>query len=332
MSRQLFAYHPILGYRYIPGIRARVRHESGGYNVKCNQAGFRCEHELTPKAREGTFRVLLFGDSFTAGDGVSNKHRFGDLLEQRMDGLEVLNFGLPGSGTDQQYLAFREYAKDLEYHLLVICPFVENIQRIVATHRKTVNFTDGKLVERAKPFFSLEDGELVPHHIPCPKETRAAQASNSRTTDDTLRKYVRKLYDRFPGLSRAVNRIRNTRWPIAYEDPRSPTWLLMKRILEKWIEDSNTEVIVCPLPLFAHIDKSFSADGIRSRFAELAKNEKVTVADILPHLWRMTEKERWALIYHGDQHPSKRGHAAIAESLEPYVKKFHEQWRRRSKA
>ena len=94
------------------------------------------------------------GLSFTAGDGVSNRHRFGDVLEKRLGNVEVLNFGLPGSGTDQQLLTFREYAKDLEYDLLLICPFVENIERIVATHRKTVNFSDGKLVEVYRPVWS----------------------------------------------------------------------------------------------------------------------------------------------------------------------------------
>jgi hypothetical protein len=330
LTRQLFSYHPVIGYRFIPGIRARVRHESGGYNVRCNRAGFRCEHEVTPKPKEGVFRVLLFGDSFTAGDGVSNQHRFGDVLEQKISGIEVLNFGLPGSGTDQQYLAFEEYAKGIEYHLLLICPFVENIERIVASHRKTVNFADGKLVERAKPYFTLENGELVLHHNPCPKETRAAEADDWRATDDPLKRNVRKLYDRFPGFSRAVKRIRNIRYPMAYEDPQSPAWLLMKRILEKWIEESNSEVVVCPLPLYAHIDKAFSAEGIRSRFAELAKNDKVTVADILPNYWRMSPEERFGLVYHGDEHPSRRGHEVIAESLEPYVRKFYERWRRNS--
>ena len=330
MTRQLFAYHPLIGYRFIPGIRARVRHESGGYNVRCNRAGFRCDHEVTPKPKEGTFRVLLFGDSFTAGDGVSNKHRFGDLLEQKISGIEVLNFGLPGSGTDQQYLAFEEYAKPIDYHLLLICPFVENIERIIASHRKTVNFADGKVVERAKPYFTLEEGELVLHHSPCPKETRPAEADDWRATDDPLKRNVRKLYDRFPGFSRAVKRIRNIRYPMAYEDPESPAWLLMKRILEKWIDESKSEVVVCPLPLYAHIDKAFSAEGIRSRFSELAKNDKVTVADILPTYWRMSPEERYGLVYHGDEHPSRRGHEVIAESIEPYVRKFYERWRRNS--
>lgn len=75
MQRQIFEYHPVIGYRFIPGITARVPHESGGYLIKANQAGFRSDHEVTREKPSGVFTVLLFGDSFTAGDGVSNQYR-----------------------------------------------------------------------------------------------------------------------------------------------------------------------------------------------------------------------------------------------------------------
>jgi lysophospholipase L1-like esterase len=287
---------------------------------------------VTPKPPKGKFRVLLFGDSFTAGDGVSNQYRFGDLLERRMPGVEVLNFGLPGSGTDQQYLAFLEYAKELAYDLLVICPMVENIERNVTTHRKLVNFSDGKYVERAKPYFLIEEGALVIHHVPCPREIRATDAYDWHATDNPVRKYARKLYDRYPGFSRVVKRIRDVRYPKAYEDPQSAAWLLMKRILERWVEQSTSDVVICPLPLYSHIDKSFAADGIRRRFAEIEQNPRVTVADILPDYWRMTPAEIRELVYRDDQHPSRRGHEAIAASLDPYVRRFYEQWRTRSES
>ena len=106
--RQIFKYDPIIGYRYIPGLRARIPHEGGGYLFQVNSSGFRCRHDFTPRKKEGKRRILLFGDSFTAGDGVSDGKRFGDILEELIPDLEVYNFGLPGSGTDQQYLAYRE--------------------------------------------------------------------------------------------------------------------------------------------------------------------------------------------------------------------------------
>src|ERR1700755_2605937 len=111
MSIQLFEYHPVIGYRFIPGLKTRLEHEGGGYLVRTNDAGFRSEHEYTKAKTPGKFRILLFGDSFTAGDAVSNKHRYGDVLETLLPDIEVYNFGLSGSGTDQHYLIWREIAR-----------------------------------------------------------------------------------------------------------------------------------------------------------------------------------------------------------------------------
>ena len=65
IDKQLFEYHPIIGYRFIPNLQTRVQHESGGYLVKVNSLGFRSEIEFNKLKKEGYKRVLLFGDSFT---------------------------------------------------------------------------------------------------------------------------------------------------------------------------------------------------------------------------------------------------------------------------
>lgn len=327
MTQQLLAHHPVVGYTFVPHLHTRVAHEGGGYAVECNGAGFRCQHEFTPRSSAGTFRVLLFGDSFAAGEGVDNRDRFGDLIERRLHGLEVLNFGLSAAATGQQYLAFREFAKDLEYDLLMICPLVDNIDQNVTPGCKLVSFSDGTFVERAKPYFVIERGEPVVRNVPCPAEARATEPDDWRASGGRLRRCARLVYDRFPGLSRAVKRFRDIRHPKAYENAQDPAWLLMKRILERWVEESHSPVLICPLPLFGHIDRAYAADNIRMRFAELALGGKATVADILPDYWRMAPSERRGLVYPGDEHPTRRGHQAIADSLEPYVRRFREAWR-----
>src|SRR5215212_10148414 len=120
--RSVTQHHPAIGYTFIPGVKARVRlpNEETAYLVRANARGFRCDHEFVAEKRGGTRRALLFGDSFTAGDGVSNGKRYGDLLEQLIDGLEVYNFGLPGTETDQQYLAYQELAVGLEHDVLIL--------------------------------------------------------------------------------------------------------------------------------------------------------------------------------------------------------------------
>lgn len=165
MQRSLFEYHPVLGYRFIPGLKTRVAHEGGGYLVQVNGSGFRCRHEVTREKPPGTRRILLFGDSHTAGDGMSNGKRFGDILETLLPGTEVLNFGLPGTGTDQQYLAYREFAAGVDHDLLLLIVQIENIQRVAARYRY-YNDEQGRRVLYAKPYYELRDGQLSLHHVP----------------------------------------------------------------------------------------------------------------------------------------------------------------------
>jgi carbamoyltransferase len=133
MNRIQFEYHPIVGYKFIADLRSRIQHEGGGYFVKTNNLGFRSDTNFQ-EGKAGKKRILVFGDSFTAGDGVSNKFRYTDLLEKDCD-CEVYNFGLPGSGTDQQYLLYKEYAPKFDHDLLIISVLVENIRRVNAQYR-----------------------------------------------------------------------------------------------------------------------------------------------------------------------------------------------------
>lgn len=334
MSRNLFEYHPTLGYRFIPGIRARIRHESGGYTVRCNRAGFRCEHEVTQQKPPETFRIILFGDSYTAGDGVSNGYRFSDRIESQFEHMQVLNFALPGSGTDQQYLVFREYARHIEYDLMLLCPLVENIRRNMVSSHITLNTTDGVLVKRTKPYFLSNGEHLKLHNTPVPKEV--APVLESEIKNDTnakgplylrLQGAVRSLYQRYPGFHCFMQRVCDIRSPIEYEDPKNPGWQLMKAILSTWAQESTTNVVICPLPTFSHVFKCMRADSYRQRFAELATPPHVEVVDILPEFWQLDGRQRKHCRFRVDDHPSRLGHQVIADALIRSVQKHYDRWK-----
>lgn len=337
MGRNVFEYHPSLGYRFIPRITARIRHESGGYTIRCNQAGFRCEHEATPRKTAGRFRILLFGDSYTAGDGVSNGHRYGDLLESKLDRAEVLNFGLPGSGTDQQFLAFREFCAGMDYDLLLVCPFVENIRRNVTAHRVTLGTTDGQLVRRPKPYFLLKDAKLELHNSPVPREVEpveneyedviAATTVGKSTPRRLLNQWARPLFERYPEFRGFMQRLRGVCDPPEYEDPNHPSWLLMKAILLAWTAESAAPVIICPLPTPGHFQRHLRAQGYRRRFSELAAEGGADLADIVSEFWRLHAAERRKCQFPNDPHLNQRGHQVVAEALIPHVRKHYDRWR-----
>ncbi len=333
MSRKLFEYHPVIGYHFIPGIKARIDHEGGGYLVRVNAAGFRCDHELTPEKPPGTKRILIFGDSFTAGDGVSNKDRYSDLLERLLPGTQVLNFGLSGSGTDQQFLIFREYAAGLDYDLAVLAVQAENIRRVANRYRPFAD-ENGRLLLVAKPYYTLDaDGRLALHHVPPPKEPidpeqlpeserqhvdwagREGNHALLRKAINTLGPWAKTLAQKLTGYQPYPE----------YDDPDNADWRLMNAVLRNWIGHLKRPVVVFAIPYFAYVEETSSSAGFEARMRELADWPQVIVHQALHDLRQYPKDERRRFRFERDTHPTVSGHKALAESLAKAVRPILQQ-------
>jgi carbamoyltransferase len=326
MARQIHEYHPVIAFRFIPGIKARIPHEGGGYLIRVNNMGFRCDHDFVPNKRAGVRRVLLFGDSFTAGEGVSNGKRYGDLLEQKIHDLEVYNFGLPATGTDQHYLAYREYAQGIEHDLLVISVFVENIRRVVAHYRLFLN-EKGEDAYYVKPYFELVDGSLELKNIPpskepvyitdIPEDERKAIDRGGRFY--TLRKIATKT-----GIKKLAQKLSHYQPLPEYNNPDSPAWQLMAAILEDWIRKSPKPVLLTLIPLYQYIEETSDPSQCQARFQELAARLGCAFHNPLADLQSYSLVQRRMFRFQKDQHLTKEGHEALAESLVPVVTRLME--------
>jgi len=327
MSRQQFQYHPASGYTFIPGLKARIDHEAGGYLVQVNASGFRCKHDFDKPKEKDRFRILLFGDSYTAGDGVSNKYRYGDRLEGLLPNVDVFNFGLPGSGTDQHYLLFHELTKEMSYDLVVIAVLVENIRRVNSRYRPYAS-EDGSHRFMAKPYFSLDpQGELQLHHSPAPPDPVALQdlpEEEARFVDQggdrvILRKLINKLGPRVKELAQKATQYQ----PVpGYDQADNPDWLLMKAILQRWISEVGTPIILFPIPLYQFVEETSSPTAYQNRFAELHAPPHVQVHDPLPHLQTFTKEQRRGFRFEKDVHPTPEMHDALANALATAVRPF----------
>lgn len=327
--RQLYEYHPVVGYRFIPNLKARIPHEGGGYLVHVNEQGFRSNRPFVKEAAPGVRRVLFFGDSFTAGDAVSNHQRYSDLLEARLsnalDGpVETYNFGLSSTGTDQQYLAWREFAQGVEHDVLVIAVFVENIRR-VAAHYRPHRDADGQERIYAKPYFTLDGERLQLHNVPpraTPYEMEELSAAEQNVVDKGGRfAFLRKVVNAV-GAKDAVQRLTRYQPLPAYDTPDTPDWRLMRAILSEWVRAAPRPVVLMPLPLPQHLDQSCDPGPYQARFAELAAELKCTLHDPLPALLNYGAKERRGFRWEIDIHFTPEGHRALAESLAPVLERL----------
>lgn len=327
MDIQLFQYHPIIGYHFTPDLKTRLEHENGGYLVRINSTGFRSEREFTKEKSQDKFRILLFGDSFTAADGVSNKYRYSDVLETLLPDTEVYNFGLPGTGTDQHYLVYKEIAKDFEHDLIIIAVQVENIRRIVARHREGQS-SSGENILIAKPYFEVSsDGNLELKNTPVPKEPIKLEDLSDGEVEHVdrggkmplLRSVINKMGGRVKNLALQISHYQ----PLPeYDDQNGKDWHLMKAILQKWTNEIKKPVIIVPIPLYHYIEEIASAESYRKCFAELNELENVKLHDPFDEYLKVPKQERRDFRFKNDIHPTPAHHRFLAESLAKVVQKF----------
>jgi lysophospholipase L1-like esterase len=323
MWNSLTKYHPRVGFTMMPSVKSRVAWETGGYLVRTNAAGFRSDQEFIRERTAGKFRAILFGDSQTAGDGVANQRRYSDVLASEVPNLEVFNYGLPGTGTDQHYLAYQDCA-DVEHDLVIIGMHVENIVRVAS---RFAAFADahGNEAIYAKPYFALDGGRLSLHHIPVPKAplVRGQMSREDAAHVDRGVPYapLRSLAKRL-GVRDLLQKLTRFQPVPDYDSAENPNWQLLRTILSSWIRDSRVPVLVFLVPMWPFVEGSSDPAGYQARYRELAAETGCLLHDPLDDLWNASAEERRGFRFPVDTHLSATGHAALAKSLAPAIQRI----------
>lgn len=322
--RQLFEYHPVVGYRFIPNLKARIPHEGGGYLLQANEAGFRSNRPFVKERTTGRRRVLFFGDSFTAGDSVPNHQRYTDLLEARIPASEVYNFGLSSTGTDQQYLVWREFAQGIECDLVVISVFIENVRRVLSRYWPHYDEA-GDQHMYAKPYYTLEREQLQLHHVPPrpnPLDAHELSPELRSVLDNVVRfPLLRKVVIAL-GIKETIQRLIHYQAVPEYNACDTPGWQLMRAILTQWIRSIDKPVVIMPIPPSQYIDGICDPSSYQARFAELSTELGCTLHDPLPELLQYSPEQRRRFRWEKDSHFTPQGNDALALSLTPVIEKL----------
>jgi carbamoyltransferase len=330
--RMVMQYHPRIGYLYVPNLRARIPNEAGGYLIRTNSQGFRSNGEFSTE-RTTRPRVLVFGDSYTAGDGCDNAQRFTDRLAATLD-AEVYNFGVSGTGTDQQLLIFEEFAARIEADVVLLCVTVENIQRIQVGHRESIDRVSGRRILVPKPYFTLDGSQLRLNHAPVPVQRpdveshpAVARPHNGAIPwrDRPVEWYRRSprlkglrghIQSRFLSLQgRVLRHMRYQPYP-DYKSPYSSGWRLMRAIIERFHAGVGPiPLLIVPVPTYF-----FFLHKLRPVYQDLfqsldAPDRGLHVADVTTPLMNLPDRVRPALCFRHDTHFSPFGHEQMAHLL-----------------
>lgn len=336
MPHTLMRYDPEVGSLYTPNLKLRVAADKGGYLVRTNAAGFRSEHEFAAERTPGKFRALVFGDSQTAGDGVPNRKRFSDLLESKNAGLEVYNYGLSATGPDQHFLVYQKQGA-IKHDLLIIVVSAENIRRVCYTIFASPD-TKGLVRYYSKPYYEFSNGNLEIRNVPVPK-----QIWSDQTLPDEHKSHVYSFHEanlfahltkkKIPGprLPKAFAPVREfirnaiARSPMLqmlpeYSKPNSPEWLLLRAILEKWINLSPTPVLLVTIPHYITFITGRDPTRYRARFRELADAAGCHYYDFLPDVLKLSNNDRRQLWSDWSAHIAAPAHELLAERLTPAIR------------
>jgi lysophospholipase L1-like esterase len=98
----VFKHDPELGWAPMPNSSGEF-HGSRAISIAHNSLGLR-DVELGPDPRP---TVMVVGDSLVWGYDAQADERFTELLRHQLPNLRIVNAGIPGYGTDQEYLLLR---------------------------------------------------------------------------------------------------------------------------------------------------------------------------------------------------------------------------------
>lgn len=243
----------LLGYAHLENQRLTYRQE-GFSESKTNSLGFR-EREFHLQKTPGITRICVLGDSMTVGMEVQPDQTFSRLLENRLNKqcsskYEVLNCGMSGYGTGQEYLLFRQRVEQLKPDLVVLAYNLGDI--------------DDNVFPRAgmnppRPLFRVEDSKL---------HTDLSQVSNWFASNDA------RFYSSFEWLrkeSRILAVLNKLNLDLSNADPlyRKFTGLVGSPLSFVW----NGILCVLPPPPQAKIDPAFLHVDLGVAFPEGNKKE-----------------------------------------------------------
>jgi len=341
---------PVLGWTLRPGLTAWFKRE-GGALVEVNAAGRRDQHVPIGKP-EGVYRIAVLGDSYSEAFQVEREQAYWALLPGRLQGcgfglgkrFEVLNFGVSGYGTAQEYLVLASRAI-LYQPDLVLLQFTNG--------NDVMNNSSALEPEKYRPFFVMQaDGRLRVDDsfasAPGFRRSLSLPLTLLRHASDRSRllQLLRDWRSALPVPSAAVaaSGVEQGLEPVVLAPPRdskwSEAWLITEALIGMTADyalrnGARFLLFSVPYAIQVHPDPKVRSQLQRKlgvehllypdqRLAEFGKRNGVPVLPLAPPMQRLAE-ERGAF-FHGFEnvgigrgHWNAEGHRVAAELIAQHV-------------
>ena len=240
---EAFQFDPELGWAPVPNAAAQQTSGNRTISVRHNSLGLR-ERELSDIAPD---RFLFLGDSFTYGYDAEANERFSDLLQKALPRYGIVNAGVSGYGTDQQFLLMKRLWNEINPKYVVLMFCVDN--------DRDDNTSSYRYRKYHKPYFvRTGDGEWQVRGYPLPRPSRDDNSDSAWLGHFALVRFVvdasRALRNReiivpdptedVIGMMRRTVEARGARLVVGLQrhEPRLETYLQAQKIPYTTFEDA----------------------------------------------------------------------------------------------
>jgi lysophospholipase L1-like esterase len=278
--------------------------------VDINSEGFR-DYEYTENKKDGIYRIVGLGDSFTFGFGVPFEDTYLRVLEKKLNQsscgqkrYEIIKTGVPGYCLLQEFLFFKE--KGIHYNPDLVL----------------IGFDINDHIDSIEPFDTVYDGFLIKRDSlksPLLKE-RIFIYNNLQSIylfSKTLRIIKNKLFKTKEMKILSDEKVR--------EKYKNQALSITKRILKEMkelCEERGIDLFLFFIPhksqIHPDIQKpiaySYYFENLESFLAEVCKREKIAYINMLPDFKRASEQGR-QLYFNIDGHWNSEGHRLASELI-----------------
>jgi hypothetical protein len=301
--------HPEFGVWHAPGLS--YEHKTSCYHVtyRANSVGAR---DVERTRRSDRPRVVVLGDSFFEGWGVSESERLSNLLEKQT-GIEHLNFAMSHFGPYQEYLVYRSLARDFDHEAVIvgILPANDLLEVDFEASRKLAYYRF-----RYRPYLVGEEPDLQHLHHREPRWRRwlryRSYAGNALITAAERRA-------RAQGHADVAESGQQTRF-CEHEERQVR---LLEAILERLTAEARGKrvaVVLVPTLFDLHSYARRGCDPLSTRLREAGERSGYRVVNLLPAMTAATKE--WSRYFSPcDYHWSGFGNAVavriVLETLGP---------------
>jgi len=299
--------------------------------AKTNSIGLR-DYEYGEK-KDNVYRILVLGDSFTFGSGVEMEDTFPKQLEillnegDKKRKYEVLNAGVQGYGTDQEFYFLEEWIDKLKPDLVIVGFYVEN------------DITD--VMIGALNHYIVKDGYLFDNHKHNAIEKEKNFMERHSQAYEFLEERTRKLMYK-TGLARHVMRSHYSKPPLdmmlylkepppEIKDAYDKTEGYLKKISDLSMQKgAETLIMIIPhnmqvidkiwydwLKSYRQNPQDYSITKINDEIKDFAKGNNIVFFDLLDK--QRMEEQKTHLFLPSDMHWNNEGHKLVAQDLYSFL-------------